>query len=248
MDLLSTVFEQHESWFHVAYLDIQRTQALVSLLLSHGTSRLPQGRRSSLCMLGRDTAGRLPTFLRGFFAGVLQGVFVQQAALRSRPYNALGNGKLPALAMTPKRVAAVLDLVDAFSQHEPDMDDASNLDALKHSMNTSEGDARQCILQCMAHGDEEVNNRTVEVVRLFDVETLWLLQEVARWVHHFGLREQFAALSGAAQKQVVDSIRLFPTLKKVAMQNAFRKAAVDHQQVFHHPSVLLLWPPNQRRP
>ena len=28
MNLLSTAFEQHESWLHVAYLAIQRTQAL----------------------------------------------------------------------------------------------------------------------------------------------------------------------------------------------------------------------------
>ena len=28
MNLLATAFEQHESWLHVAYLDIQRTQAL----------------------------------------------------------------------------------------------------------------------------------------------------------------------------------------------------------------------------
>ena len=28
MNLLSTAFEQHASWLHVAHLDIQRTQAL----------------------------------------------------------------------------------------------------------------------------------------------------------------------------------------------------------------------------
>ena len=38
--------------------------------------------------------------------------------------------------VTGQALHKVLDLVDAFSQHEPDMDDASNLDALKHSMNT----------------------------------------------------------------------------------------------------------------
>ena len=42
MDLLSTAFEQHESWLHVAYLDIQCTQALdtCSLGVQFAASRI----------------------------------------------------------------------------------------------------------------------------------------------------------------------------------------------------------------
>ena len=62
-----------------------------------------------------------------------------------------------------------------------------------------------------------------QVERLFEVETVQL-QEVARWVHHLNLREEFAALPGAAQKQVVDTIRLLPTLKKEAAVKDFRNS------------------------
>ena len=81
--------------------------------------------------------------------------------------------------------------------------------------------AEECTINWLTHARRQT-------LRVYDLETA-RLQEVARWVQHLGLREEFAALRSAAQKQVVDNIRLFPTLERTGMLKIFNKAAVDNQ-------------------